>query len=174
MKRVAILGCLVALTAAGCGSNPAKPSNQPVVFNVQLSSQNEVPPITNEETTARGQAVITIKPERDGSGTITGGTIDFNVTMTGLLSTTVLTAAHIHPAPVGVNGGVLIGTGLTSQDNVPITNGNATFSKLNVSAVSTNATAAQNITAILANPSGYYFNVHTGRNGGGVMRGQLQ
>jgi hypothetical protein len=173
MKRFAILACTGALMAAGCGS-ATTPSNQPVVFNVQLSALNEVPPVSNEENTARGTAVITVKPERDGSGTITGGTIDFNVSLTGLQPTTVLTAAHIHPGPAGVNGGVLVGTGLTSQDNVPVTNGNATFSKLNVDAKNNANSAATNIQNILANPSAFYFNVHTARNGGGVMRGQLQ
>jgi hypothetical protein len=176
MKRFAMFACLAGILAAGCGSSPTTPSNQPTVFNVQLSAANEVPPVTNEENTARGTAVITINPQRDGSGTITGGTIDFNVSMTGLQTTTVLTAAHIHPGAAGVPGGVLIGTGLSSQDNVPINNGSATFSKLNVPAAGQNGqtTAAQNIQAILANPAGFYFNVHTARNGPGVMRGQLQ
>jgi hypothetical protein len=176
MKRFAILACVgaVAVMGASCGSNPTTPSTQPTVFTVQLSALNEVPLVTNEENTARGTAIITMRPDRDGSGTITGGTIDFSVTMNGLQSTTVLTAAHIHPGAAGVPGGVLIGTGLTSQDNVPVTNGSATFSKNGVSAQSTNATAAQNMQAILANPSAFYFNVHTARNGSGVMRGQLQ
>jgi len=177
MKRIAMLAGFATLTAAaGCGSSPTTPTNQPTVYTVQLSAANEVPPITNEESSARGTAVITIRPERDGSGTVTGGTIDFNVSLNGMQSTTVLTAAHIHPGAAGVNGGVLVGTGLTSQDNVPITNGNATFSKLNVAAAGQNGqtTAAQNIQAILANPSGFYFNVHTAANGSGVMRGQLQ
>jgi CHRD domain len=175
MKRFAILACLSTLMAAGCGSNnPTTPSTQPTVFNVQLRASNEVPPVTNAENTATGTAVITIKPERDGSGTVTGGTIDFSVSMNGLQSNTVLTAAHIHPGAAGVPGGVLIGTGLTSQDNVPISNGSASFSKLNVPANGTTTTAAQNISAILANPAGFYFNVHTAANPGGVMRGQLQ
>jgi len=163
------------MMAAGCGSStPVTPTNQPTVFNVQLSAANEVPPITDAESTARGTAIITVKPEKDGSGTITGGTIDFSVSLNGLTSTTVLTAAHIHPGAAGINGGVLVGTGLTAQDNIPVTNGAATFSKLNVDAKSTNNSAATNIQAILANPSGFYFNVHSALHGGGVMRGQLQ
>ena len=35
-------------------------------------------------------------------------------------------------------------------------------------------TSAANIAAILANPAGHYFNVHTALNGGGAIRGQLQ
>lgn len=174
MKRFAILACVSTLMVSGCGSSPTTPTNQPTVFTVQLSAANETPPVTNEESTARGTAVITMRPERDGSGTITGGTIDFSVTMNGLQTTTVLTAAHIHPGAAGVPGGVLIGTGLSSTDNVAVTGGNATFAKLNVDAKGSTTTAAQNMTAILANPSAYYFNVHTARNGSGVMRGQLQ
>jgi CHRD domain len=176
MKRFAILACVCTLMAvgSGCGSSPTTPTNQPTVYTVQLSALNETPPVTNEESTARGVAVITMKPTRDSSGTITGGTIDFSVSMNGLQSTTVITAAHIHPGAAGVPGGVLIGTGVTSADNIQVTNGNATFAKLDVDAKGSTTTAAQNMQAILANPAGYYFNVHTSRNGGGVMRGQLQ
>jgi hypothetical protein len=32
---------------------------------------------------------------------------------------------------------------------------------------------ATNLQAIIDNPAGYYFNVHSTQNGGGVARGQL-
>jgi len=34
--------------------------------------------------------------------------------------------------------------------------------------------SAENANAILANPSGYYFNVHSVLNGSGAVRGQLR
>jgi hypothetical protein len=172
MERYAILVCAVALMA-GCGSSTT-PSNQPTVFTVQIRASSEVPPVTDSESGASGTAVITVNPVRDTSGNITGGTIDFNVTLSGFPNDSLLTAAHIHPGAAGVNGGVLIGTGISSADNIVTTNGSATFSRTNVDAASPNSTAATNIQNMLANPAGFYFNVHTQRNPRGVARGQLR
>ena len=108
MKRLGIAVTILALGLAGCGDddngNPAGPSNL-TVFTVQLSPANEVPPITNAENTARGTAVITFNSQAN--------TIDFAVSLNSFPTTSTLTAAHIHPGAAGVNGGVLIGTGLT-------------------------------------------------------------
>ena len=45
--------------------------------------------------------------------------------------------------------------------------GSGSFTKTGVT------TSAANLTAILANPGGFYFNIHTAANPGGVARGQL-
>jgi CHRD domain-containing protein len=55
-----------------------------------------------------------------------------------------------------------------SPGQVTITNGEATFSRLNITSLS-----AANAQAIINNPAGYYFNVHTSNNPQGVIRGQL-
>src|SRR5215218_3317895 len=108
MKRLGIAVTVWALGVAGCGSSnngPITPSNT-TVFTVQLSPANEVPPITNAENTARGTAVITVNSQTN--------TLDFNVSLNSFPATAALTAAHIHPGAAGVNGTVLIGTGLTA------------------------------------------------------------
>ena len=79
----------------------------------------------------------------------------------------VVNIAHIHPGAAGVNGGILISTGLTAG-SITLTNGAATFSFQQVPA------KAADVAAILANPQNYYFNVHAALNGSGVMRGQLR
>lgn len=171
MKRFAILACAALFMAAGCGSddNPNGPSNQPTVFTVPLRASNEVPPITNSEANASGTATITINAVRDSSGTVTSGTVDFNVSMTGFPDGTKLTAAHIHTGAAGVAGSILIGTGLSAADNVVLANGSGTFTKTAVPPQ--NLADLQNI---LSNPSGFYFNVHTTVNPGGAIRGQLR
>jgi hypothetical protein len=161
MKRVAIaLGILA--TVAGCGGSttPTQPSNLQV-FTVNMLPSNEVPPITNTEQSARGTAVITIHKDTN--------VIDMNVSMTGFPAGSALNNAHIHGpnAPAGVPGGVFVGSGLNTATFPAIVNGAATFT------ASPQATADQ-VAQILANPSQFYFNVHTVANGGGVMRGQLQ
>ena len=163
MKRLGIAVTILALGLAGCGDdnngNPAGPSNL-TVFTVQLSPANEVPPITNAENTARGTAVITVNSQAN--------TIDFAVSLNSFPTTSVLTAAHIHPGAAGVNGGVLIGTGLTSGNAPSLSSGSGTFSFPGVGAT------ADQIAQILANPQNFYFNVHSTLNGPGVMRGQLR
>jgi CHRD domain len=169
MKRFAILACAAALAVAGCGSNsPTNPSNQPVIFNVTLSAQNETPPITGTEANARGQAIITFHVTKDSAGNISAATVDFNVSMSGFPVGSQVTAAHIHTGAAGVPGGVLVSTGITAGSGIAAADGTASFSVTNISVTPDNATK------ILGNPAGFYFNVHTVVNGGGVMRGQLQ
>jgi len=165
MKRLGIAITVLTLGVAGCGDdngNPGGPSNT-TVFTVQLSSANEVPPITNAESTARGTAVITINSQTNS--------IDFNVSMNSFPNGAVVRAAHIHGpnAPAGVNASVLVDTGLTPATAVTLTNGTGTFSFTGVQP-SNPATIQQ----ILASPQTFYFNVHTTLNPGGAIRGQLQ
>ena len=54
-----------------------------------------------------------------------------------------------------------------SVGQVVLTNGAVTFSRLNL------ALKAVDAQAIINNPAGFYFNIHTSANPGGVMRGQL-
>ena len=117
MKRVAILMAVLAL-AAGCDDDsPTQPSNTgPIVFTAQLSAANEVPPVTNAESTARGTTTITFNVPRDSTGAITGGgTVTFGIQLTGFPTTsTAVVAAHIHPGAAGVNGSPLVNTGVTA------------------------------------------------------------
>jgi len=85
MKRYLLLG--VAILAAACGSSPSQPSNTPppntIVFTAALSSQNEIPAITNADANARGTGTFTLNLTRDASGNITTATGTF----TSLLAT---------------------------------------------------------------------------------------
>jgi hypothetical protein len=68
------------------------------------------------------------------------------------------TMAHIHKAPAGANGPVA--APLTTPDANGKSSGCATV-------------GAPVITDILANPAGYYVNVHNSEHPGGAIRGQL-
>ena len=166
MKRLGIAVTFLALgLVAGCGDDnngsPGGPSNT-TIFTVPLSAANEVPPIANAESTARGTAVITINSQAN--------TIDFSVSMNSFPSGAVVRAAHIHGpnAPAGVNQSVLVDTGLTPATAITLADGTGTFTFSGVS------TSAANIQQILANPQTFYFNVHTNLNTGGAIRGQLR
>src|SRR5579872_97344 len=166
MKRLmialgAITLALVGVAACGSSSNnntPTAPSNT-VTFNVNLLPSNEVPPVTNAESVARGTAVITIHKDTNA--------IDFAVTVTNFPAGSSLTAAHIHNGAAGVAAGVFVGTNLSAGNAPALVNGSAAFND-------TESPGADKVSQILANPAGFYFNVHTVMNGGGVMRGQLQ
>jgi len=166
MRRVVGLLIAVALIAAGCGSSSTSPSNAPVVFTAQLLPSNETSAINGGETTGSGTVTITMNTTKDSSGTITSATTNFNVTLTGFPSTTNIILAHIHEGASGVAGPIRVNTGIKSGD-VPLNNGAGGFQILGVN---TDAALAQQI---INNPAGFYFNVHSTANGGGVARGQL-
>jgi|tagenome__1003787_1003787.scaffolds.fasta_scaffold20152171_1 hypothetical protein len=171
MKRYVLIG--IAVLAAGCGSSsPSSPSNtQPntIVFNAALSAANEVPPITNADANGRGTGTFTLNLTRDASGTITAATGTFVYNLSGFPAGTTVRATHIHEGGPGIgNGTVVIDTGLTAATGFTLTDGtigNQTFANRDVSVTLANQ--------IIANPNGYYFNVHTGLNPGGAVRAQL-
>lgn len=170
MMRRCLLAIGLAVAAAGCGSdNPAVPSGPPntVVFTAQLLPSNEVPPISNAESTGSGNVTITFNLTRDAGGNITAGTADFNATFSGFPPGTALTLGHIHTGAVGANGGFVVNLSVQPGD-ATFTNGSGTLVKNGIT-----ITPVDVANQIINNPAGYYFNVHTGLNPGGVARGQL-
>ena len=161
------LAVAVSLLAVGCGSdNPTAPTATKPTFTAAMSAANEVPPITNAESGARGTATIVFNTTVAG-GNITAATADFSVSLTGLPPNTTITASHIHPGALGVNGGVVVNLGLTAGEIVTNASGAATITK---NGINVDPALAQ---TIINNPAGYYFNSHSTLNGGGVARGQL-
>jgi PBP1b-binding outer membrane lipoprotein LpoB len=167
MKRMLmVLGLAVIVGACSSTTAPTNSQNT-AIFTVNMLASNEVPPTAGAEASARGTATITFNLTRDGSGNLTAASAVFDVTMSGFPSTSVINIAHIHPGAVGVNGGVLVNTTLAPGDVTLNSNGIATFTKSNI-----NVTVA-NAQAIMADPGGFYFNVHTAANPTGAIRGQL-
>ena len=172
MKRWGLV--LVAVSALGIGAcddddSPTAPSNQPLVFTAALAAANEVPAIVGPEAAGAGNATITVTPTRDTSNAITGGTISFAFTVTGLTPTSSVRLAHIHTGVAGVAGPIVVDTGLSAATAIATPAGSAGFQS------PTPVTAdAATISAIVANPANYYFNVHSALNPGGVVRGQLR
>jgi len=109
-------------------------------INVTLSGANEVPPVT---TAAKGTGVITVGND---------GAVSGSITTTGVAAT----AAHIHEAPAGKNGSVIVPFTKTGDAWGP-----APGAKL---------TEAQMASLKAGN---LYVNVHSAANPGGEIRGQL-
>ena len=168
MKHFAVIAVALALGAAGCSKDstttptPVKPT-----FTADLRTSNENPPITNAEQGGSGTATITFDVTKDAAGNVTGGTANFVVNLTGFPAGTPINIAHIHEAAAGTNGSIVVNSLLTAGTVVLGANGAGTFtaSNLTVDAALANR--------ILTNPAGFYFNVHSTLNPGGVARGQL-
>ena len=171
MHRLALLALVVcgAATAASCSDSGSatSPSNLPVVFSAVLRPANENPPVSNAESTGVGAAQITMHVTRDSAGVITGATADFYFQANGFPGDTRVQGAHIHPGAAGVNGPVIIGGSPTAAAPVPLTNGMVEYRQSGI------IVSAANAAAVLANPSGFYFNIHSPSNTGGFARGQL-
>jgi hypothetical protein len=172
MKRVLSLLALLALAgiAAACddsSSTPTAPTpDAPPSYTATLLPSSEVPPVTGSEASGSATATMTLNLTKDASGTVTAATLDANVTASGFPAGTALTASHIHPGPAGANGGVIVSLGLTAGE-VTFPTGSGSFSKRGVSLTVDQANA------IMANPGGFYLNIHTASNPNGVARGQL-
>ena len=164
-------GLLVVIATAGllvaCDDNPASPSGSLVTVSAVLSPANEVPAVANAESVAAGAAQVTFTVTRDGSGVVTGATATMYFQLTNLPNGTVIRGAHIHSAPAGVNGPIVVDTGVSPTNVVTLDDGRQEFTFRGATV------SAATMTAILANPAAFYFNVHTATNPGGVARGQL-
>jgi hypothetical protein len=173
MHRIAsvVLALSVALFAAACDNNSTSPTNPSTATTVRMTAPllpaNEVPPITNAEAGGTGSVIITWHLTRDASNNITSASADFTIALSGFPPNTSVIAAHIHPGAVGVNGGVLVSTGLASGEFVLNGSGLGTITK------TVNAIPADQAQAIINSPANYYFNVHSPLNGSGFARGQL-
>jgi hypothetical protein len=171
MKPVSFLVFGLCMLAVGCGdsSSPSAPSSgstTTTTFTVPMAPANEVPPVTNADASGSGTAVIALVVTKDAGGAITSATANIQISVSGFPAGTTVTDAHIHNGLAGSNAGVYVSAGLSSGELV-LTNGSGSIAKNGISLPSDRAAA------ILANPAGHYFNVHTALNPGGSIRGQL-
>jgi hypothetical protein len=169
MNRWVAFALAACAVTAGCDDNgTTSPSNQPAVFSAILQPSNEVPPITNAESSGSGAAQISLQLTRDGAGAITGATADFYFQMNGFPGNMIVVGAHIHPGVAGINGPVIVNTGISATSPFVAATGTGEFRALGIPV---DAATAQ---AIVNNPAGFYFNIHSPLNAGGFARGQLQ
>lgn len=154
-----------AIVIAACGGTAAaptptaSPTPSPSVANTlkaDLKPANENPPITDAEATCAGTATVTF----------TTTSAKFDVSIKGCPATTAINIGHIHEGATGVNGAVKVDSTLKAGE-LTLANGAVTFSRTN------SAADPAVITAIMANPAGYYVNFHSAAHVGGVIRGQL-
>jgi hypothetical protein len=136
---LALLTALIAMLALTSTSATAAGAKR----STSLSGAEEVPPADPDGT---GSALITLNVGR--------ATVCWELTVANIQPAT---AAHIHKAPAGANGGVVVPLS-------PPTSGS--------SSGCTTANPAL-IQDIIDNPEQYYVNVHNAEFPGGAVRGQL-
>lgn len=159
MRRYIASSALIVLTLIAVASITTRSARADlVVFTAQMLASNEVPPVSNADLNAFGNVTVTLDT--------TANTASFAWSVNNLGASAII-LSHIHEGPAGANGPVRVDSGITPATPVTVSGGSASFSKAGIS-----TTAAQ-IAAIIANPAGFYFNVHSNLNPGGVVRGQL-
>lgn len=159
MKKLLSLSLLAALGAA------AQVTTETIPFRVIATSQNEVPALPAPNSA--GNVTVLMHLSRNAAGDVVGGSVDFIVRYR-LGQETTITMAHIHRGAAGVNGPVVIDSGLPGRVE------STTSGELKTQGVLPRAEATTElIKEILANPAGFYFNMHTLRAPGGEIRGQL-
>jgi hypothetical protein len=141
-KIISSAGAIALLAAVPALAGPDKQGA--TVFQVTLEGENEVPVVGDLDGT--GRATIRINPRK--------GEICYNLRVAGIQPAS---AAHIHEAPAGTAGPVVVG--LT-----------APTSGMSKGCVAISEAEAREI---IADPSDYYVNVHNAQFPGGALRGQL-
>jgi hypothetical protein len=165
MKRsIQILGILLCLVLATSASLQAQ-STQTVYLSARLSTDNENPAITG--LNALGSVQLKITVNRDAGGAVTSGTVVFDA-IYDFPGAVTLTGFHIHNGAVGVNGPVVINSGLASTDS-PTGKGSLNFTTPSL----TSATEMEALDGLTKTPYLYYVNLHTSDHPAGVIRGQL-
>jgi hypothetical protein len=174
MKRFAVAAVALAFVAAGCDDtlNPATPTPNQVTLVSSLSGAANVPPASSLEANSTGALSVTMTPAAGGAYTA-----DFSFQIAGLVkagvlpaplnSGSVIVAGYVHQGGAGTVGPPVVQLPISLQAPIVTPDGTAV---LTISGVAVSAGAAS---AILSNPSGFYFNLYSALNQNGVVRGQL-
>jgi uncharacterized protein (TIGR03437 family) len=141
-----------------------------IPYRAVLLATNEPTPVV--DATAKGIATIWLHLIRDAAGKVASGTIDFNANFQFAIAETV-TLAHIHKGPAGVAGGVVIPVPFTRFDQATGA-GSLPVRQVAFSTADANSLVIDSVNGILADPSAFYFNIHTVDSPSGALRGQLQ
>jgi len=139
------------------------------IFTATLLAGNEVPPVavSGPDLGAAGAVTVTLTFTKDSGGNVTSASSRFDWTISGLPNGEPIILSHIHNGGAGVNGPVVVDSLITPATPIIVSGGGASFSRSGL------ATSNSIATQLLANPSGFYFNIHTISSTGGAARGQL-
>ena len=152
LLKTAALAVMMAAVAA-LGPSGALADEKAATFTIQLSGAAEVCPTAPGTCGGPGTGTATITIDRNAQ------TVCYSITTQNVALP--LLAAHIHEAPVGVAGPVVVPL-FTSPVNSAATSGCVTDVNKNL------------LKDILRHPEEYYVNVHNAPFPNGAVRGQLR
>ncbi|MBI4906947.1 MAG: CHRD domain-containing protein [Acidobacteria bacterium] len=140
-----------------------------IYFRATMLPSNEVPAVS---INASGAATITAHVMRNATGQIVSGTVDFsiNYTFPGEME---FTGLHIHRGAAGVNGPVTINTGLSGTNSIKDATGRGAINRP-AQVRPDDEAALATLRDMVDNPAGFYVNLHSTVNPGGVIRAQLK
>ena len=174
MKRFTVVAVVLSLFAVGCDEtlNPVAPTTGQVTLVSNLSGASNVPPASSLEAGSTGTLSVTMVPAAAGAYTASfsfqiGGLVKAGVLPSPLDSGSVIVAGYVHQGAAGAVGPPVVQLPISLQAPIVTPTGSVI---LTISNVQVSASAA---TAILSNPSGFYFNLYSALNQNGVVRGQL-
>ena len=125
------------------GTTKANANDHLATFTADLSGENHLDDSGDPEGTGSAEVVIDVDTSE----------VCFTITFDGIEDPV---AAHIHEGGADVNGGVVVDFDWENSLGEGCVAGDAAV-----------------VSAIVADPSGYYVNVHTPEFGAGAIRGQL-
>jgi hypothetical protein len=170
MKRLSILACAASVLLAGCNGkiSPVAPIGV-VTLVAPLSGAAVVPPPSGPEALGVGSATFSIKPNAAG----TGYDVTYVLTLGNMPATTVV------PGPGVIVAGVIYAGGPGALPLTPVYQ--TTISQTAPLMTPTTALRLDFQTnplmpkavgdMILANPSGFFFQLHSAMNQNGMVRG---
>jgi len=169
MRTRILFLCLAALIVFAQGALADTAQSYP--FLTRLLPGNETPPITD---TSSANVVVWVHVVRDSGGNITSGSVDFNVNCKFSGTSKTVVGLHIHNAPAGVAGNIVIPTDVNGSTNsIAIDSTNVVSVAKQVQFPQNPSVTVATVADLLVNPQNYYVNVHTDDHPGGAMRGQL-
>ncbi|MCC6585094.1 MAG: CHRD domain-containing protein [Bryobacterales bacterium] len=137
-----------------------------IVTSVNMSTANEVPALTLD---AGAPAAIWADMVRTSSGDVGFALLTYSVNHRFPEAAT-FTGLHIHEGAAGANGPVRLDSGLSGANNVASADG---FGNITRSFLVSSETGLTALNGLLANPEGFYLNLHTTVNPSGAVRAQV-
>lgn len=142
-------------------------------FQAELTPSAETPLVTDRDAVAEGRVSIHIR--RDDMGAFMQAFVDFDVSFY-VGQPEELIAMHIHRGAAGQNGPIVISSQGLDFGTSPVMAPEAGSGRVWKQAVieAGDAAAINTLEAIMANPAGFYLNVHSTSHRPGLFRGQLR
>jgi hypothetical protein len=143
---------------------------QTVDLGARMTATEQNPPLAGIDGSARAQVTLNIRRNDEGEMVSAFVTFTVNINVQGQEDVTLL-ALHIHEAPLGVNGGIRIRSGLDFGSEPVVASGGSARIWRQVEIVDKDGLAT--VGRLVDNPAGFYVNIHSASNPGGLLRGQV-